>query len=168
MSEPLAPELAQHLEQLNSANAYDRITGIKALAETNSSDARIVTKLSELAAADPNRYVRDAAARALQAPANQALLEHDSTLAAASAQMTIPATIAETTPAQAPTPTKSSGNDFSSWGIYLIIAGVIACALPFFGYKLMLLRFIDTENPLCGIGLIVGGVVVYALARKQS
>jgi hypothetical protein len=54
----------------------------------------------------------------------------------------------------------ANNSGLRSWGIWAIIAGIVALVLPFFGYELTLFRVVSIGNPLCAGGLLVLGIIL--------
>lgn len=58
--------------------------------------------------------------------------------------------------------------DFKRWGIFLMIAGVAAFLLPFFGYQLLLFRVVPITDPLVAGGLALAGIVLFVIGLRQQ
>jgi len=65
MTEPLPENIEKLLQDLLSEDAYRRRSAAETVAELRVTNEQIITALKTVAASDPNRYVREAAIRAL-------------------------------------------------------------------------------------------------------
>ncbi len=133
------------------------------LAESSES---IVIALMVAKESDDNLEVRNAATEALLAPAHQTFIEQHPELVTKATELTQVRQAQRAQATKTAVSTNAGKSDVKNWGIYLLIAGIAALILPLFGYQLLLFRFISTENPMWGLGLIGIGIMLIVAGSR--
>jgi hypothetical protein len=159
------------LQELQSGGLIStRRDAALALGKLTESSEPIAIALMAAKESDDNSDVRQAAVEALLAPVHQIFIEQHPELAAKAAGFLQSRQAQKTQESEATKLATGSATEKNSniqgWGGCLLLAGIVSLILPLFGYQLLLFRFIPTENPMWGIGLIIVGIILLVVGSR--
>lgn len=156
------------LQDIQGGLSYGRRDAAYALGELEESSESVVIALLVAKESDTNDDVRKAAASTLEAPVHQRYIQTYPEVIQKAKTIVLAIQAQRVKEIQQEMVQAGNQNRLRGWGIWAIIVGGIALVLPLFGYELLLFRSIPTGgSPLCGIGLIVVGIIVFIMSQKS-